>query len=203
MAGSNTEQPANKAEQKKNVVATQPKKAKTEAAPVKKEEKKTEETKTTETKETPKKEEKKKVEVKKVKKESVSVNVENVHGSTKVSAAICKFIKHKTIAVAISDLEQVVLLKKAVPMKGEIPHRKGKIMSGRFPARAAKEFIILLKSLQGNANNHDVENPLISEAIANKGTTTYAKGGRARAKRTHVKIVAISKKEKLKKENKK
>jgi large subunit ribosomal protein L22 len=194
MAGNNTEQPANKAEQKKNVPAVNPKKTAVENAPVKKEEKKTTEDKTTEVNETPKKEEKK-IEVKKVKKNSVNVNVTNVKTSTKVSVSICKFIKNKTIENAIKDLESVSLLKKAVPMKGEIPHRRGKIMSGRFPVRASKEFIILLKSLKGNAINHDLESPIISEAIANKGTTTYAKGGRARAKRTNVKITATSKKE--------
>jgi len=79
-------------------------------------------------------------------------------------------------------------------MKGEIPHRKGKIMAGRFPERAAKEFIVLIRNLQGNANQHDLEEAVICEAIANKGTTTYAKGGRARKKRTHIVIVAKEKK---------
>ena len=194
MAGSNTEKPTGKAESKKMAPIENSKKTAVENAPVKKEEKKIEEKKEVETKET-KKKEKKKIEVKKVKKESVKVVVNGVPASTKVSVAICKFIKYKPIDVAIKELESVTLLKKAVPMKGEIPHRKGKIMSGRFPVRASKEFIVLLKSLQGNAINHDVENPIISEAIANKGTTTYAKGGRARKKRTNLKIVATAKKE--------
>ena len=54
---------------------------------------------------------------------------------------------------AIKDLEKVVNLKKPVPMKGETPHRKGKIMSGRFPKKAAQNFIVLLKSLSSNASD--------------------------------------------------
>lgn len=138
---------------------------------------------------------------KKVVKEEVLVNVQGVRVSTKVACAICKFIKHKPIEKAIADLEDVVKLKKPVPMKGEIPHRKGKIMSGRFPKRAAEHFIVLLKSLLGNANNHDVDEPVISFARANIGSRPYARHGIKR-KRTHIIIKAKSKK-KTKKEKKK
>jgi len=36
-------------------------------------------------------------------------------------------------------------MKKAVPMKGEIPHRKG-IGTGRYPVKASAFFIKLLKN---------------------------------------------------------
>ena len=142
--------------------------------------------------------------VKKTVKEEVSVNVSGVPVSTKYAMAICKFIKHKPIEKAISDLEEVTKLKKAVPMKGEIPHRKGKIMSGRFPKRASEHFIVLLKSLLSNANNHDVEEPVISFAMANFGSRPYGRHGIKR-KRTHIVIRAKNKKlnKKVKKKNKK
>ncbi len=150
-----------------------------------------------EIKEDKKVEEKKKPEAKKpvqkVKKNEVVVNIKGVQVSTKYSMAICKFIKHKSIEKAIKDLEEVVLLKKAVPMKGEIPHRKGKIMSGRFPKRAAEKFIMILKSLLGNANNHDVDEPVINEALANMGSRPMGRRGIKR-KRTHIIIKAKSKK---------
>lgn len=189
MAGTNTEQPANKAEQKKTVQAPAPKSKKTEAkAPVKTEKK-------TEEKVEVKKTEAKKVEVKKApKKESVKAYGKSITSSTKVAAAICKFLKNKTLDQAMKDLEAVTQLKKAVPMKGEIPHRKGKMMSGRFPERAAKEFIVIIKNLQNNANQHDVENPIIVEAIANKAQRPFAKGGRARKKKSHVVLTAREKK---------
>ena len=130
---------------------------------------------------------------KKNKKDEVVVNGKSVPVSTKYSMAICRFIKHKTIEKAIKDLEEVVALRKAVPMKGEIPHRKGKIMSGRFPKRASESFIMLLKSLLGNANNHDVDEPVISEAIANQASRPFGRRGIKR-KRTHIIIKARSKK---------
>ncbi|MEN7982018.1 MAG: uL22 family ribosomal protein [Nanoarchaeota archaeon] len=130
---------------------------------------------------------------KNVKKEEVMINIKGVPISTKYSISICKFIKHKPIEKAINDLEEVTKLKKAVPMKGEIPHRKGKIMSGRFPKRAGEHFIVLLKSLLANANNHDVNEPIISEAVANMGSRPYGKRGIKR-KRTHIIIRAKSKK---------
>ncbi len=160
------------------------------------EDKKTEEIKP-ETKANDKKEDKKsKQPSKKVKKEEVVVNARSVPVSTKYAISICKFIKKKRIGDAIRDLEKVVILKKAVPMKGEIPHRKGKIMSGRFPQRAAKEFIVILKSLAGNATNHDIDEPVISEAIANKAQKPFGRFGRWQRKRTHITLKAREMKEK-------
>ena len=130
-----------------------------------------------------------------VKKEEVVVNGTSLPISTKYSVAICKFIKGKKISRAIEDLEQVIAKKKPVPMKGEIPHRKGKrMMSGRFPKKASENFIKLLKSLQGNANNHDLEDPTISEVVANLASRPFGRFGRVRKKRTHVRIVAREKK---------
>ena len=115
--------------------------------------------------------------------------------STKVCVAICKFIKGKQISQAIADLEQVVAKKKAVPMKGEIPHRKGKIMSGRFPKNAAEYFIKMLKNLQANANVNGLDEPVISEAVANIASQPYGRFGRVRRKRSHVVIRVREKKE--------
>ena len=120
------------------------------------------------------------------------VNGVNSPISTKHSAAICRFIKRKSIREAIKDLEQVARIKKPVPMKGEIPHRKGKIMSGRFPEKAAKEFIVLLKSLSTNSIYNGLENPIIVEAVANIGARPFGRHG-VRRKRTHVRIVAEEK----------
>mgnify|MGYP001610249627 FL=1 len=142
-----------------------------------------------------KKEEKetKKDEKKKTKKNEAVVNAKNVGISTLYSIYLCKFIKHKKIDDAIEDLEKVIAGKKAVPMKGEIPHRKGKIMSGRFPINSSKEFIKLLKSLKANANANDINNPVIVEAIANMASRPFGRFGRVRRKRTHISIKAKEK----------
>lgn len=152
------------------------------------------ETEIKETKEKSKIEPKKK---EKPKKTEAVVNSFNLPISTKDCIAICKFIKRKTITDALSDLEQVLRLKKAIPMKGEIPHRKGKgMMSGRYATKAVGNFIKLLKSLLANTNSNGLENPVIVEAVANIGSRPFGKFGRVRKKRTHVKIKAKEQKEK-------
>jgi ribosomal protein L22 len=141
-----------------------------------------------------KKEEEKKKTEKKSKRTEAVVNGKSVPISTLDSMFICKFIKRKTIQKAIADLEQVLEFKKPIPMKGEIPHRKGKIMSGRYPLNSVKEFIKLLKSLQANANVNGIDEPVIVEAVANMAYRPFGRFGRVRRKRTHIKIKVIEKK---------
>lgn len=119
------------------------------------------------------------------------VRGENLPISTKHSMAVGKFIKGKKIQAAISDLEGVVRLKRAVPMKGEIPHRHGKgMMSGRFPKKTAEHFIKLLKSLAANAEHFKIENPVIVEVVPNIGHRPFGRFGAHRKKRTHIVIRA-------------
>jgi len=138
----------------------------------------------------------------KIKKNEAIVNGISVPISTKTSAAICKFIKRKTIPKAIADLEEVLKFKRAIPMKGEIPHRKGKIMAGRYPIYAVEHFIKLLKSLSANANMNELEEPIITEAVANKASQPYGRSGAIKRKRTHIKIKVMEKKLISKKKNK-
>lgn len=155
-----------------------------------------------EVKEEPKKEEKK-VEKKIVKKESAEVNARSLPISTLDAKYICKFIKGKTIEKAIADLEQVIVKRKAVPMKGEIPHKKGKrMMSGRFPGKASGEFITILKGLRGNAVANGIEEPVIVEAVANLASRPFGRFGRVRKKRSHVRLVTKTKKTKKKEKTK-
>ena len=119
------------------------------------------------------------------------MNSSNLPVSTKQSVAICRFIRGKGIEEAISDLEDVLKQRKAVPMKGEIPHRKGRgMMSGRYPEKSTEHFIMLLKSLLANSDNLNVDSPVIAEAVANIGQRPFGRFGRFRRKRTHVRITA-------------
>ncbi len=162
------------------------------------------ETKKNEIKEEIKKTKEPKKKIKQIvkKKDEAIVNGKSLPISTKYSMAICKFIKKKPIEKAITDLEEVLKFKKAVPMKGEIPHRKGEIMSGRYPINAVKQFIRLLKNLLANSNTNGLEEPIIAQAIPNKASRPYGRFGSIKRKRTHVKIIA-KEKNKLKKEKKK
>ena len=163
------------------------------------------------TKETPKteekKEDKKPAQKPKIKKTEAIVKRINLPISTKYSAAICKFIKNKKIPEAISILEKVLKQKIAVPVKGEIPHKKGigkfASGSGKYPKKITEHFIKLLKSLQANADYNEIEEPVIIEATANIGSRPYGRFGRIRKKRSHIQIIAKEKKElnKSKKKN--
>ncbi|MCK5624658.1 hypothetical protein KAI04_02350 [Candidatus Pacearchaeota archaeon] len=134
---------------------------------------------------------KQKKEAPKIKKTEVFVKGINLPISTKDAKFVCKFIMKKKIRDAIRDLRKVEIGRKAVPMTGEIPHRKGKgISSGRFPKKAAKNFINILKSLAANANEGSLDEPIIVEAMANMAARPYGRFGRTQKKRTHVKITA-------------
>jgi ribosomal protein L22 len=139
-----------------------------------------------------------------VRRDEASVEGISLPISTKDSVAICKFIKHKSIERALVDLDLVSKFKKAIPMKGEIPHRKGKgIMAGRYMTKPVGFFIKMLKNLQANANVNGIEEAIIVEAVPNRASRPYGKGGKKR-KRTHIHIKVIEKnklKEKKKEKN--
>jgi large subunit ribosomal protein L22 len=160
-----------------------------------------EDTKTNEdNKELEKKEEKPAEPVVKGNKKEAVVNGKDLRISTKHSVAISNFIRGKDIDVAIIELEQVEKMKKAIPMRGEIPHRKG-MMSGRYPVKASGEFIKLLKSLKANALYHDLELEKCKLAcIPNVAARPQKRHGRARFKRSHVqlKLIPITKVKKKK-----
>ena len=141
-----------------------------------------------------KKEEKTKTKPKEKKTEAI-INEKSIPISTKKATAVCKFIKGKKVENAISDLQEVLIKKKAVPMKGEIPHRKG-MMSGRFPKKTAEHFIKSLKRLSANSNVNGLENPIIVTAVANMGQRPFGRFGRVKRKRTHLMIIAKEKRSK-------
>ena len=103
---------------------------------------------------------------------------------------LCNFIRHKSVDAALADLELVLKFKRAVPMKGEIPHRHG-MMSGRYPVKAAKLFMKLLKGLKGNiaVSGLDTAKTSIVWASASWASRPQKRGG-ARFKRTHVVLKA-------------
>ncbi|MEK6913990.1 MAG: uL22 family ribosomal protein [Nanoarchaeota archaeon] len=171
-----------------------------EGSPLKEEKKK----ETTEAKiEEQKEKTEKKKQTPKVKRDEATVNGISLPISTKDSVAICKFIKRKTIQRALVDLELVSKLKKAIPMTGEIPHRKGKgMMSGRYMTKPVGFFIKMLKSLEANANMNGMDEPIIVDAVPNRASRPYGRFGRVKRKRTHIFIKAVEK-SKLKMEKKK
>ncbi|MEK6875291.1 MAG: uL22 family ribosomal protein [Nanoarchaeota archaeon] len=131
----------------------------------------------------------------KIKKEEAVINAKSLPISTKKAGAFCNFVKKKSIEKALDDLQKVVLMKKAVPSKGEFAHRKGKgIAGGIYATNTAKCFIMLVRSLSANATYNGLEDPIIVEAFANKAMMPYGRFGRTRKKRTHVTIIARERK---------
>jgi ribosomal protein L22 len=142
-----------------------------------------------------------------VKKEEAFARGLSLPISKKHAMYLCSFIKNKSVDAALSDLGDVLKFKKAVPYKGEIPHRHG-MMSGRYPLNATKAFISMLKGLRGNiiVSGMDIEKARITFASASWASRQRKAGG-MRFKRTHVvlkarEIVMKENKEKTEKANK-
>ena len=138
----------------------------------------------------------------KIIKEEAKVYGRNLSISKKHSVAICDFIRGKRPEAVLNKLEDVLKFKTFIPMKGEIPHRKGGV-PGRYPKHATKAFIKLVKSLISNASVNGVENCYISLAKADRASRPYRRFGSARFKRTNVLLVVKSKMETKKSEGKK
>lgn len=134
----------------------------------------------------------------KEKKDYAIVNGYSLRISTKQSIGIGRFLKGMKIDDAIKNLELVQKKKLAVPMKGEMPHRKGKklngkgMMTGKYPINASKVYVKLLKTLKGNSivNGLELENTRIVEVISNKAPDRMHRFGSMKFKQTHVMIKA-------------
>ncbi|MCS7134646.1 MAG: 50S ribosomal protein L22 [Candidatus Pacearchaeota archaeon] len=123
--------------------------------------------------------------------------------STKHSVALCKFIKKRSPKEAMELLEKVIKKKLPVPMRGEVPHKKGidKQTGGRYPVKAAKVFLKALKNLIANSKikGLDPEKIYICTAKADKASrpvrATRIAFGAKRFKRTHILLEAKEKNE--------
>ncbi|NYT04967.1 MAG: 50S ribosomal protein L22 [Methanomicrobiales archaeon] len=96
--------------------------------------------------------------------------------SPKHSIEIARFIKGMTTKDASAYLSEVVALKKAIPFKRfnrNVAHKRclEGWDAGRFPVKAATQFIRLLHSVEKNAEyaGLDTEKLVISHASANRG----------------------------------
>ncbi|MBI2448672.1 hypothetical protein HYV49_00055 [Candidatus Pacearchaeota archaeon] len=109
--------------------------------------------------------------------------------STKHSKEISRFISGKNPEEALELLENAYNMRIAIPFRGEIPHRKGRIMSGRYPIKALEYFIRVLKSAVANASLHNVN--IINSRVnakADMASRPYKRFGSERFKRTNIKI---------------
>ena len=78
-------------------------------------------------------------------------------------------------------------------MRGEIPHKKGPISPGRFPVKASKYFIKVIKNLKGTASheNLDLDSIVIKIAKADRASKPPRLGRFSRSgKSTHILLIA-------------
>jgi large subunit ribosomal protein L22 len=114
--------------------------------------------------------------------------------STKHSVEISNAIRNKNTAVVKSFLENVINLKEAVPFKRykrDVGHKKN-MASGRYPQKAAKEFLKLVKSVEANAQvkGLDTSNLKIVKMVSNIASIPFSGGRRRRGtKRTNIEIM--------------
>ncbi len=111
-----------------------------------------------------------------------------LHISRKHAHEIASAIKGMKLNIARSFLEDVVLLKRAVPYKRytkSVPHRKG-MCTGRYPQKAAKEFLRVLKNAESNAayKGLDSENLKITHIATKKGHSFRGSFPRAQGRAT-------------------
>ena len=96
--------------------------------------------------------------------------------SFKHAVEICAAIRGKKVEEAIRYLEDVVAMKRAVPFKKykkKVAHKRGleKWYAGRYPQKAAKYILKVLKNLEANAEYKGLEKDrlIIVHAQAKKG----------------------------------
>jgi len=117
----------------------------------------------------------------------------NISISPKHSIELCRHLRYKTTSQAKKILEDVITLKKPIPFKRfkkDIGHKPG-MAAGRFPQKAAREMLKLVKSVETNAQfkGLNTSNLKITKSLANKATTPMT-GGRQRTgtKRANLEI---------------
>lgn len=111
-----------------------------------------------------------------------------LHISRKHAHEIATAIKGMKLDVAQEFLENVAALKQAVPYKRytrNIPHRKG-MCTGRYPQKAAKEFLSVLKNAQSNATYKGLDSGTmrITHIATKKGHTYMGQFPRAQGRAT-------------------
>lgn len=132
--------------------------------------------------------------------QSVEENMVKAYGrslplSTKVSVEIANFLRGRTVSDAKLRLNRVINHDEAVPFKrfnNGVGHRKGNGMAaGRFPQKASKAFLELIRQLEANAQNSGLDENLKLQHIAVHKAPGQQKSGRRMSKRSHIELVAV------------
>jgi large subunit ribosomal protein L22 len=126
----------------------------------------------------------------------------NLPISTKQSVEVSNFIRGKETSKAKMLLNEVLKHKKAVPYNRynrDTGHKSGNIAAGRYPEKAIQNFLILINSVEANAEDKglDSKNLIITELKADLGPQNWHQGRmrRRKMKNTHLSIKVMEKEE--------
>lgn len=141
-----------------------------------------------------------------IKENIAKASARNLPISTKQSIEMSNHLRYKKLEKAQKILERVIKKEEAIPFKrftGDVGHKRGKIASGRYPQKAAKEMLKLLNAAEANAQFKGLSTAdlRIIELITNKASTPwrYGRQTRRKAKRTNIDLVVESKEKETKK----
>ena len=115
--------------------------------------------------------------------------------SYKQSYEVAKFIRGKPVQLAKKMLEDVIAVRRPVPMTrfhGDTGHKHG-MAAGRFTVNTATYLLKLLKSAESNAQFKGLStaNRVVKHIAAQRGPTTfrYGRHRRRQAKSAHVEMI--------------
>lgn len=130
---------------------------------------------------------------------TATINVRSLPISTKMTVEICSLVKNKPLFKARRMLQDVVDMKRPIPIKrfnADLCHKPG-MAAGRYPVSASSTFLKLLDSVEANAENKglNVNNLVIVQAKADRGEARwrYGRKGKAKMKNTHVQLIVEEK----------
>lgn len=118
--------------------------------------------------------------------------------STKVAIEICSYLRGRELEQAMRTLERVMRKEQAIPYRrftDGVGHKPGRGMaSGRYPIKAAGEFLKILRNAQANATNQGMTGTLVIQHIAaNRASRPMRNRAKFRGefKKTHVEVIII------------
>ena len=108
--------------------------------------------------------------------------------SPKMSREICGMVRGMKVDTAIKQLEEVIELKRPVPLKRynkRVSHKPG-VGPGRYPQKAAKAILATIESAVSNAEYKglDTGSMIVSTVSASRGQTIQGRMPRAHGRAT-------------------
>ena len=116
--------------------------------------------------------------------------------SAKHAVEVCRDLRGRRLEVAMKRLEDVIALRAPIAFKRyrhDVPHRKGHMAAGRFPVKASKHILDLLKAVNASAQERGLSTAdlVVTHLSPKMAARPYHPGRhvRRKMKRTNVEVV--------------